>query len=40
MTLTVIFKVIGIGYNPYTADGGRVIKGQFSQDFGLQQIIF
>ena len=40
MTLTVIFKVIGIGYNPYRADLGRVIKGQFSQDFGLEHILF
>ena len=40
MTLNVIFKVIGIGYNPYRADLGRVIKWQFSQDFGLEHIIF
>ena len=40
MTLTVIFKVIGIGYNHIELIWGRVIKGKFAQDFGLEHIIF
>ena len=40
MTLTVIIKVIGIGLIHIELIWGRVIKGQFSRDFGLEHIIF
>ena len=40
MTLTVIFKVIGIGYIAFSADLGRVIYGSLLKDFGLEHIIF